>query len=509
MRTEAACLISFILVRVHLRILSSPSPSCFAFDSGSDKEFCRVGRRLIYAQRDPYDENTCHRAAGSVVGIVRTATCRCPERDRSPVGDPRMRSSASCSLTSVKVASDCICPNQTLQADLSACVQLACPFADQATATTLLGGLCAGYPVESRSTEVKVAIIACLVLTLFIVVMRCVARLTVSNRLWWDDWITILATAFFIGLCSVQFASANLGFGKHYWTVNAENAPAIFQLFYSSQILYVLVQVTAKVAILVLFGRIFPATWLQRAIIVFGVLLVAHGLIYMLLVILQCLPVHSIWDRSVQAKCVNITAMTFSGAILSIIEDIVIFALPIKEVFQLRLTMQKRIALVLMFSVGSFACVTSMVRLKYIVTFADSLDATWDNVDPVNWSVIEVACAIICGSLPTLRPLFRKVPGLLTSLKSRDGAKTLSTPRHADQPPSIPPKDAQLYPSAGPFEKLQNPSRFEGATWRVTSAPRSGQGNETMSSPSVNSRLEYELQEWTTEEKGQKVRAAV
>jgi len=397
--------------------------------------------------------------------------------------------SGSCSLTSIQVTSDCICPNDTLQADLSSCVQLACPFADQAQAATLLGGLCADYPIESRSTEVKVAVIACLVLTLFIVVMRCVARLTVSNRLWWDDWITLIATILFVGLCSVTLASVHLGFGKHYWNVKPENAPAVFQLFYSSQILYVLVQVTAKVAILVLFGRIFPAKWLQRAIIVCGVILVGHGLIYMLLVILQCLPVHAIWDRAVQAKCLDVTALTVSGAILSIIEDIVIFALPIKEVFQLRLTMQKRIALVLMFSVGSFACVTSMVRLKYIVTFANTLDATWDNVDPVNWSIIEVACAIICGSLPTLRPLFRKVPGLLTSLKPRDGSKTLSTPRHTDQPPIPPPKDTQLSPAVGPFEKLKNPSRFEASTW--------------------NSRVEYELQEWTTEEKGQKVRAAV
>ncbi|KAH7304442.1 hypothetical protein B0I35DRAFT_329575, partial [Stachybotrys elegans] len=321
----------------------------------------------------------------------------------------------NCSLTSVQVASDCICANQAFQADLSSCVQLACPFADQAQAATLLGGLCADYPIESRSTEVKVAIVSCLVLTLVIVVLRCIARWTVSNRLWWDDWTTIVATIFFVGLCSVQLAGTHLGFGNHYWNVRPKNAPTIFQLFYIAQILYVLVQVTAKVSILVLFSRIFPATWLQRAIITFGVFLVGHGLIYMLVVILQCLPVNAVWGRTITGKCLDITAITVSGAIFSIVEDIVIFALPIKEVFQLRLTMQKRIALILMFSVGSFACVTSIMRLKYTVSFANSLDSTWDSVDVVNWSIIEVACAIICASLPTLRPLLRRVPGLLTS----------------------------------------------------------------------------------------------
>ncbi|KAK0386812.1 hypothetical protein NLU13_6648 [Sarocladium strictum] len=376
-------------------------------------------------------------------------------------------------------------------------------------AATLLGGLCAEYPIESRSTEVKVAVTACLALTLIIVILRCIARWTVSNRLWWDDWTTIIATVFFVGLCSVQLAGARLGFGKHYWNVKPENAPTIFQLFYAAQIQYIIVQVVAKVSILVLFGRIFPATWLQRAVIVCSVFLIAHGSVYMLLIILQCLPVHAVWDRSITAKCLNLTAITVSGAILSIIEDVVIFALPIKEVLMLRLTMQKRIALVLMFSVGSFACVTSIVRLKYIVTFANSLDSTWDNVDVANWSIIEVACAIICGSLPTLRPLFRKVPGLLTSLKSREGTKNLSSSRLQEQPPSRPCKDSQLSPVAGPFEKMEDYSRFNGSTWKEASGPRLGQIKETISSQSVNSQLEYELRQWTTEGKEQRIRVAV
>lgn len=172
---------------------------------------------------------------------------------------------------------------------------------------------------------------------------------------------------------------------------------------------------------------------------------------------------------------------------------------------------------------------TSIVRLKYIVTFANSLDSTCeqfskinngrgdqlitrligDNVDVANWSIIEVACAIICGSLPTLRPLFRKVPGLLTSLKSREGTKNLSSSRLQEQPPSRPCKDSQLSPVAGPFEKMEDYSRFNGSTWKEASGPRLGQIKETISSQSVNSQLEYELRQWTTEGKEQRIRVAV
>jgi hypothetical protein len=148
-------------------------------------------------------------------------------------------------------------------------------------------------------------------------------------------------------------------------------------------------------------------------------------------------------------------------------------------------------------------------------TFTDRNVPTGDNVDVVNWSIIEVTCAIICGSLPTLRPLFRSVPGLVTSLKSRDGTKTSASAgaRHNDQLSSTskPLKDLQHQFSAGegPFEKLQNVPVSKGSAWREAGSMHSMRTGEARSPGSLNSQLEYELQQWTTEDKEQKVRAAL
>ncbi|KAM0328160.1 hypothetical protein ACHAQA_005567 [Verticillium albo-atrum] len=212
--------------------------------------------------------------------------------------------------------------------------------------------------------------------------------------------------------------SANLGFGLHFWNVNPFNAPTILQIFWTAQMFYIMIQVTAKVSILILYWRIFTARWFRIAIWCSVTFLVTHGLLFLLLIIFQCTPVPGIWDKSLDAKCLNVTAIGWAGAVFSILEDIFILVLPISEVRKLQLTLKKRIAVCLMFGVGSFACVTSMVRLKYMITFANSVDSTWDNVDIVIWSIIEVTCAIICGSLPTLRPLLQKVPGLLSSAQT-------------------------------------------------------------------------------------------
>lgn len=57
-----------------------------------------------------------------------------------------------------------------------------------------------------------------------------------------------------------------------------------------------------------------------------------------------------------------------------------------------------------------------------------------DNVSLVIWSVIELSCALICASLPALRPLLQRIPDALSSMarSSRADISQLSgsTPGH-------------------------------------------------------------------------------
>src|SRR5579871_4501747 len=87
------------------------------------------------------------------------------------------------------------------------------------------------------------------------------------------------------------------------------------------------------------------------------------------------------------------------------------------------------------------ACVTSMIRLKYILAFGNSYDSTCkhailpqsltnlltfdvgDDVDVVIWSMIEEHTAVICCCLPSLRPLLvRWIPGVFKSATTGSGA---------------------------------------------------------------------------------------
>ena len=78
-----------------------------------------------------------------------------------------------------------------------------------------------------------------------------------------------------------------------------------------------------------------------------------HLLAFVLEVALQCLPVRSQWDLTVKGKCTNFIASIYGGAALSIFEDLVIITLPVFVLKDLNLNPRKKIALGLVFALGS------------------------------------------------------------------------------------------------------------------------------------------------------------
>jgi hypothetical protein len=95
---------------------------------------------------------------------------------------------------------------------------------------------------------------------------------------------------------------------------------------------YMLLLVAGKISILLLYARLFPAEGLQLAANSLSALLACHGVIYLLLTAMQCLPVYSIWDRYIaNRKCLNVTAVIYSSGVLSILEDVAILLLPVPQ----------------------------------------------------------------------------------------------------------------------------------------------------------------------------------
>ncbi|KAK1594250.1 uncharacterized protein LY79DRAFT_589400 [Colletotrichum navitas] len=276
---------------------------------------------------------------------------------------------------------------------MSACVQTSCIWKDQLVMSNLTQTLCRAFPHESRKSEIKLVATVFASITFPIVGLRLLSRWVATSRLEFDDWITI-ATSLVVGATlGCVISTANLGFGNHFWDINPSHAEGIAKLYYVIQMLYVVILIMVKTAIVAFFARIFPRRKFQIAVYVVLAVLVCHGLMFVLLIMFECAPVAAIWDRTLDRKCININAVTLASAILSIIEDFVILVMPIPELRRLKLTRKKKTA------------------------YMHHLNG--ERVNLVNWSVAEISSALLCGSLPALRPLFMKIPAFLAMMRGK------------------------------------------------------------------------------------------
>lgn len=129
------------------------------------------------------------------------------------------------------------------------------------------------------------------------------------------------------------------------------------QIFYASQVMYIVVTFSGKFAILLLYQRVFDTgsnRWFGKAVKVCLVLQGIDTIIYLGLIIFECVPIAAVWDKSItNAKCLNLRAVALIGSISSIATDVILIILPMPVLWRLQVSRTKRIGLALIFSVAS------------------------------------------------------------------------------------------------------------------------------------------------------------
>lgn len=134
-------------------------------------------------------------------------------------------------------------------------------------------------------------------------------------------------------------------------------------------------QYFTKLSILLLYIRVFGVTrWVR---------ITCHGCIAALtfqtipiffIVFFQCQPLQAIWNKYIEGRCLDVSAVAYAGGALSIAWDVILIALPIPEILKLQVSARKRFTIVIIFALASAASVTTIIRLRYIVLF----NATYD-----------------------------------------------------------------------------------------------------------------------------------
>ncbi|KAI9050208.1 hypothetical protein LZ554_006349 [Drepanopeziza brunnea f. sp. 'monogermtubi'] len=306
------------------------------------------------------------------------------------------------------------CRNETLQVTIASCVLGACDFEEQQQVILLNNLLCQGIAPKSQAWQITIVGLACGSLALIAVSLRCYCRHAMNRRLGCDDWLAVGAGALLIPYITLQIYNGLVnGYGRHFWDVDQSKMVELLKIFWIAEIIFISALAFVKSSILVFYLRVFTPRWFCILDIITLIAVVLSWLGITFAIIFQCSPMIAIWDRAVPSKCIDVNTLSYATGSIFVALNLVILILPIPVLLRLRMGLKKKLSLFLMFGLGSLACITSGIRLKYLVAFATSKDPSYlpltgDNAVPAIWSFVELCVALTCACLPAMRALLSR-----------------------------------------------------------------------------------------------------
>lgn len=111
-----------------------------------------------------------------------------------------------------------------------------------------------------------------------------------------------------------------------------------------------------KMAILFLYMRILDRGFVRLASnFVLGIVVVSN-LWVLVSFFIQCIPLQAVWDPTVRGWCLPNPQAGMVNSILHVVTDFLIFVLPIRSVWGLKMRWSQKISVICLFGIG-FMCV--------------------------------------------------------------------------------------------------------------------------------------------------------
>lgn len=214
-----------------------------------------------------------------------------------------------------------------------------------------------GVPMRDRGAEYDTINITLAVISITIVLVRLGFKLFDARSLSSDDYVVLFLILFALpSVLITHYGTAPNGVGRDIWTLTPENITNFLFYFYIMAIFYFGQVMLVKLCLLLFYLRIFPGPTVRRVLwgtIAFTVL---FGIIFIFLAVFQCSPRSHFWegwDGEHQGKCLDINAIAWANAGISIALDFWMLAIPLAQLRTLKLHWKKKIGVGLMFGVGT------------------------------------------------------------------------------------------------------------------------------------------------------------
>jgi len=277
----------------------------------------------------------------------------------------------------------------------------------------------------SKSPMVRAGLFTILPLMIIVVALRVYTRIRITRAFGADDYLCLAATA-----CIVTFSALILSFldkpaGRHMWDIPLGELlynHYWVEALYGSVMVYCVGNMFTKLALLMLYLRIFkPAVWARWSILLGIGLTVAFYLATFIASFAICVDAgRPIWQSFQDDKCANdILIVVKVQAWYGVFSDFYILAIPLWLVWGLHMSPKRKFGVLAIFLTGLAACAVSIASLVQRYTMLEQgEDRTWTNCDSWLYTVIELGIGVICSCMPVTTVVLKSVATSLNSVWS-------------------------------------------------------------------------------------------
>lgn len=225
------------------------------------------------------------------------------------------------------------------------------------TAVKRLTAIVCNEPIRDKSGQYEAISNSFGIISAVFVIQRFAYKHWARMEYGLDDWFTLITLIAGVPSTVINARGAvPNGVGRDTWTLVPDQISNFGFFFYLLEVIYFAEVALSKLAFLFFYARIFPTAGVQRLIWGTVVFVSLYGVAFVFGAIFQCTPIEHYWLRWEglhDGQCVDINALAWSNAIISIILDAWMLAVPLWQLRALKLDLVKKLGVGLMFSVGA------------------------------------------------------------------------------------------------------------------------------------------------------------
>jgi hypothetical protein len=152
----------------------------------------------------------------------------------------------------------------------------------------------------------------------------------------------------------MQLAVVN-GYGKHQADLSQQELRNTLKFFWLAQTPYKIVVALNKTSIILLAKRIFITRKFQLLCWAALAIVIGSGIATVFATLFQCIPTEKSWNKKMDGRCIDSSKFWLANAVLNISTDVIVLALPIREIFKLHLKLQEKLMLCGIFLLGGLS----------------------------------------------------------------------------------------------------------------------------------------------------------